>query len=145
MEWTMAMKERAAACASAEELHALAAAEGIPMTQEEAHAYFVQLHPPVGELADEELDAVSGGGCNKFADMKVYNPKGLAKNDRVYISEPALANYHTDCKRSSYVNDFIVIGIDKEDPDVTGGYWILIECPLCGDQMSIRAVFLSKR
>lgn len=42
---------------------ALAAEQGITLTAEEARALFARLHSPAGELADEELDAVSGGGC----------------------------------------------------------------------------------
>lgn len=47
---------------TAEELLALAKENGIEMTEESAKAYFEQIHK-TGELADEELDNVSGGGC----------------------------------------------------------------------------------
>ncbi len=46
-----------------EELIALAKENGTEMTEESAKAYFGQLHPTSGELSDEELDNVSGGGC----------------------------------------------------------------------------------
>lgn len=48
---------------SAEELLALAKENGIEMTEESAYAYFEQLHKN-GELADNELDDVAGGGCH---------------------------------------------------------------------------------
>ena len=48
---------------SAEELLSLAKENGIEMTEESAQAYFEQLHKK-GELADEELDNVAGGGCH---------------------------------------------------------------------------------
>ena len=48
---------------SAEELLALAAENGIEMTEESANAYFEQLHQN-GELSDDELDNVAGGGCS---------------------------------------------------------------------------------
>ncbi|MBQ9479235.1 MAG: hypothetical protein IJU71_06750, partial [Selenomonadaceae bacterium] len=51
--------ERAAACKSAEELQALAATEGIELTDEEAEAYFAELNDV--HVSDDELDAVSGG------------------------------------------------------------------------------------
>lgn len=35
------------------------------MTEESAAAYFEIMHPKAGELADEELNNVSGGGCRK--------------------------------------------------------------------------------
>ncbi len=46
-----------------EELAAIAKENGVKMTDEEAKTYFDQLHPKTGELADEELDNVAGGGC----------------------------------------------------------------------------------
>ena len=46
-----------------EELIALAKENGTEMTEESAKAYFGQLHPTSGELSDEELDNVAGGGC----------------------------------------------------------------------------------
>ena len=48
---------------SVEELMALAKENGMEMTEESANTYWGQLHPASGELSDEELDNVSGGGC----------------------------------------------------------------------------------
>lgn len=55
---------------SAEEIKALAANEGWHMTDEEAASYFEELkeltgEKKTGELSDDELDNVSGGGCYK--------------------------------------------------------------------------------
>ena len=44
-----------------EELLALAKENGIELTEESAKAYFEATHPKAGELADSELDNVSGG------------------------------------------------------------------------------------
>ena len=33
------------------------------LSEEKAQKYFDRIHPPVGELADEELGNVAGGGC----------------------------------------------------------------------------------
>ena len=49
---------------SPEELMALAKENGIELTEESAQAYFNQLNPKMGELADDELDNVAGGGCH---------------------------------------------------------------------------------
>ena len=46
-----------------EELLALAKENGVELTEESAKAYFNQLNPKTGELADDELDNVAGGGC----------------------------------------------------------------------------------
>ena len=46
-----------------EELLALAKENGVELTEESAKAYFNQLNPKTGELSDDELDNVAGGGC----------------------------------------------------------------------------------
>lgn len=43
------------------ELLALAKENGIEMTEEQAKEYFAKLNTKTGELADDELDNVSGG------------------------------------------------------------------------------------
>jgi len=55
--------EQAKQAKSVEELLALAKELDIELTEEEAKLYFEQLNPASGELADDELDNVSGGGC----------------------------------------------------------------------------------
>ena len=47
-----------------EELAAFAAENGIEFNEEQAKAYFDEMHK-TGELSDDELDNVAGGGCNK--------------------------------------------------------------------------------
>lgn len=56
---------KAKAAETPEALLALAMENGIEMTEEGAAAYFEFLHPASGELADEELNNVAGGGCRK--------------------------------------------------------------------------------
>ena len=56
--------EQAKAAGSAEELMALAKENDMELTEEEGNAYFAQLHGTSGELSDDELDNVSGGGCH---------------------------------------------------------------------------------
>ena len=53
---------KAKAAKSAEELLELAKANNVEMTAEEAKTYFAQLSAK-GAVADDELDAVAGGGC----------------------------------------------------------------------------------
>ena len=50
---------------SPEELMALAKENGMELTEEAASTYFNQLNPKMGELADDELDNVAGGGCQQ--------------------------------------------------------------------------------
>jgi len=47
---------------SVEELLTLAKENNIPLTREQAQEYYTQLNPKSGELADDELDNVAGGG-----------------------------------------------------------------------------------
>ena len=48
-----------------EELLAIANENGVELDEEGAKAYFEQLHQSTGELSDDELDEVAGGGCHK--------------------------------------------------------------------------------
>ena len=57
------MIEKAKTVKSAEELLELAKASNVEMTADEAATYFAQLNPKSGELDDDDLDAVAGGGC----------------------------------------------------------------------------------
>ena len=47
---------------SVEELMALGKENGYPVNEKEAEFYFGKLHK-TGELSDDELDNVAGGGC----------------------------------------------------------------------------------
>ena len=59
---TPELLEKAKQTKTPEELAALAKENGTEMTEESAKAYFAQLNPKTGELSDDELDNVSGGG-----------------------------------------------------------------------------------
>jgi len=63
MNYTSEMIEKARLAENSEELLALAKENGMEMTVEEAQKNFALLHPQDGEIADNELDNVSGGGC----------------------------------------------------------------------------------
>ena len=60
---TPEMIEKAKVAKSAEELLALAKENNVEMTADEAATYFAQLNPKSGELSDDDLDNVAGGGC----------------------------------------------------------------------------------
>lgn len=74
--------QKAKAAKSAEELHALAKAEGMEMTMEEAAEAFHKLNPPLGKLTDEELENISGGGCGSEPALD-FRP-----NDTVTVIKP---------------------------------------------------------
>lgn len=54
--------EKARQAKTADELLAIARENGAELTEEQANAYFERLNKS-GELSDDELDNVSGGGC----------------------------------------------------------------------------------
>ena len=57
---------------SVEELITLAKENGIELNEEDAIMYFEQLNAKKGELSDDELSDVSGGGCETKVDGKKY-------------------------------------------------------------------------
>lgn len=67
------MIENAKEAKSVEELLKLAKENGIPMDCEDAKKLFERLHPRQGELSDDELDNVAGGGCGQSNDVKPVN------------------------------------------------------------------------
>ncbi|MDD7573145.1 MAG: hypothetical protein PUJ72_02695 [Eubacteriales bacterium] len=52
--------EKAKTAKTAEELFAMAKAESVELTEEQAEKAFAELHK-TGELSDEELNSVAGG------------------------------------------------------------------------------------
>ena len=71
MNLTNEQLAKATAAKSAEEILALARENGIKLTEEEAAKYFAALHKE-GEIADEELDNVSGG-CGDDGPRPIYS------------------------------------------------------------------------
>ena len=80
MKYSKELIEKAKTAKTAEELLAMAKAENIEMTAEEAAKYFAELHK-TGELSDEELDNVAGGCGGE----EITEPK-YKEGDLVWIS-----------------------------------------------------------
>ena len=75
MKFSKELIEKAKTAKTAEELLAMAKAEKVELTEEEAAKAFAELNK-TGELSDEELDNVAGGGCgdsNKSGDTPKYS------------------------------------------------------------------------
>ena len=64
MELNKELLAKAKEAKTPEELIALAKENGSELTAESARMYFDLLHPKTGELSDDELDNVAGGGCH---------------------------------------------------------------------------------
>lgn len=93
--FTPEMIEEAKKAQNVQQLLALAKEKDVELTEQEAQAFFEQLHTH-GELSDDELDMVSGGGC-KSAVAETFNI-----DDHVRI-RPALSNCCERCKgRTGY-------------------------------------------
>ena len=67
-KFTPELIEKAKSAKTPEELMALAKENGMELTEESAKAYFEAIHPEAGELSDDELNNVAGGGCLPWAD-----------------------------------------------------------------------------
>lgn len=140
----------AARAATAEDLLQLARSEGLSLTADRAEALFVRLHAPTGELSDQELDAVSGGGCYHgvaygegfvYGDNisvgspereRLYNSKGLGVGDVVRYANPLMAVHGSGhCQN----NQFVITGIDREgSPDAVQGFVCKIACRTCQER-----------
>lgn len=64
MELDKELLAKAKEAKNPEELITLAKENGTELTAESAKMYFDLLHPKTGELSDDELDNVAGGGCH---------------------------------------------------------------------------------
>ena len=109
MEFTKELLEKAKSAESAEALLALAKENNYEMTAEEAEAYFAQMHKS-GELSDEELENVSGGGCRKNGHLVVsvlysceqWRCKDHPGDGYVLLSSPGPDHLH-GCRRCGKV------------------------------------------
>ena len=79
---------------SVEELLALAGENGVEMTEENAKALFERLQSS-GELADDELDNVSGGGCGLLeTKCPICGSKDYVKSKRTFTCRQGTFPYN---------------------------------------------------
>ena len=90
MKFTDEMLEKAKTAKSAEELLAMAKAEKVELTEEEAVKAFAELNK-TGELSDEELDNVSGG-CGRDYEPSGETPK-FHVGDRLAMVHPVIGRH----------------------------------------------------
>ena len=64
MNFTAEQIEQARKATTAEELMEITKGFGLEINEDTAAALFAQLNPKTGELSDDELDNVAGGGCD---------------------------------------------------------------------------------
>ena len=98
------MLQKAKECKTVEELLNLAKENGYPLTEKDATVKFNEWHK-TGELADEELDNVSGGGCfsDAFEDLYVGKNVGLWDFGTIYCETCGSERYVIDEITDDYV------------------------------------------
>ena len=115
MELNKELLAKAKNAKTPEELIALAKENGTEMTKESAEAYYNLLHPQNGEVSDDELDNVAGGGCHNGGKLVVsvmhYCDEWRCKDDGsqcdidgilVNCNTCRVAAYCFSCKYCSY-------------------------------------------
>ena len=78
---------KAKAASTVDELRAIAKANGIELTEEEAKTYFAQLNAN-DAISDDELDAVAGGGSCPSGDEEDDASSGVNKATCPYCQGP---------------------------------------------------------
>ena len=106
MELNKELLAKAKNAKTPEELIALAKENGTEMTEEIAEAYYNLLHPQNGEVSDDELDNVAGGGCHNGGKLVVsvmhYCDEWRCKDDGSQCDiDGVLVNCNT-CKVAAY-------------------------------------------
>lgn len=104
--------EKAKQAKTPDELMAFARETGMDLTAEEAQRYFRQLHPTVGELSDDELDDVSGGGCSGSDSDSVETDNGdyfyqwvcPSCKSRVLVTDKSETKYYCRVCLNAYCN-----------------------------------------
>lgn len=128
------LRERVRAAESAVALVELARTEGLSLPEDQAEHLFLCLHPTAGELSDQELEAVSGGGCYLssncgIGDEHTYNPYRLATGDTVRLQEETdLGPCYSD---PCHGNRFYLTSIDRSIAFEPYGYRCIIKCLEC--------------
>lgn len=126
---------RAKSAASVEELMAHAKESSIELTEEQAVELFAKLHAVAGELSDDELNNVAGGGCGEDTPLRPDFQPG----------DHVMANGMKSCQDSTGMSP----------SDCTSAYWIVTDvayddarrcwrvccvCPDCGKRADWSAV-----
>lgn len=129
MELTPELLAQARALNSAGELVELAGAHGVDLTADQAEELFAKLNaPPVGELSDDDLDNVSGGGCGGPREAPHFQPGDHVLEEGCVCCSMSRA---FPC-RSSYM----VVG--RSYYSEVNGYFYEVSCPVCCGSTQMR-------
>ena len=133
MNFTPEMLNMAKNTKTAEELIALAKENNVEASEEEIRAYFEQTHS-MGELADDELDNVAGGGCSGGSDdgpkEYIFAPHVYTHGGGVVSGPKACPSYTGNWDCPSRGNSFRgTIYFESKEK------WY-VECKTCGSRFS---------
>ena len=103
MELSKELLEKAKEAKSAEELMSFAKENGVELASEEAEEYFARLNKS-GELSDEELDNVAGGGCQAHGLAHVNNDLKVGDVFKYYRPEIGFGEFFQcyKCKNETF-------------------------------------------
>lgn len=126
-----ALIKKARQAANPEELLALADAENVELSEENAEAAFAQLHV-WGELSDNELDSMAGGGCTpvsllsaaRFCQGAHVMEKGQSVCGTRYHFYRGAQYAEEDCRSPYWVVQSTRAGISERT--------YVVSCPKCG-------------
>ena len=104
MELNKELLTKAKSAKSLEELIAIAKENGMELTEENAQAYFKLLNPQTGEIADDELDNVSGGGCGSPASKYSIGQNVWFRSTIMYNGVKCNASYYGTIIKQNYNN-----------------------------------------
>lgn len=126
-KFTPELIEKAKTAKSVEELLAIAGENEVVLALDEAKTYFEQLNPKCGELDDDELDNVSGGGCNgsDTVGLAPAEPQ-LYAGQKVYLKEPGHTFGSCYCQNSVCASPMFTIVKQINDTDT-----YLLQCMGC--------------
>ena len=106
MELNKELLAKAKNAKTPEELIALANENGMEMTEESAEAYYNLLHPQNGEVSDDELDNVAGGGCHNGGKLVVsvmhYCDEWRCKDDGTHCDIHGILVNCNPCRVAAY-------------------------------------------
>ena len=119
MKYSKELIEKAKTAKSAEELLAMAKAESVELTEEQAEKAFAELHKS-GELSDDELDNVAGGCGGE----EIPEPK-YKEGDLVWISGGFA------CHTCGRYRAFKVTEVHRSP---VGKHTYSVACPDCGEK-----------
>ena len=125
--------EKAKTAKTAEELFELAKTNGVEITEDDAKTYFAQLNPKCGELSDDELDNIAGGGCGDPSEPPKFQVGDHVLEIGLYQCDLL---YPVAC-RSTY---WVVDGIRY-----TERYEYTVHCPICNRATEEWESFLVKK